>query len=93
MARRSGDGGAAELAAATVWISATVEAEQLPGVSRSETLTDWRIIVAPPLVLDNQLPLRGSFLVWERPKVTSLAKTVLHSVCMETSLFCFFLLA
>ncbi|KAK9908805.1 hypothetical protein WJX75_003140 [Coccomyxa subellipsoidea] len=68
VARRSGDGGAAELAAATVWISATVEAEQLPGVSRSETLTDWRIVVAPPLVLDNQLPLRGSFLVWERPK-------------------------
>ena len=69
MARRSGDGGAAELAAATVWVSVTVEAEQLPGLSRADTLSDWRIVVAPPLVLDNQRPLRGSFLVWERPKV------------------------
>lgn len=73
MARRSGDGGAAELAAATVWLSVTVEAEPLLGVSRKETLTDWRIVVAPPLVLDNQLPLRGSFLIWERPKVVFLA--------------------
>ncbi len=68
-ARKSGDGGTAELAAATVWLSATVEAEQLSGVSRTEMLTDWRIVIAPPLVLDNQLPLRGSFLIWERPKV------------------------
>ena len=68
-ARQSGEGGAAELASAPVWFSTTVEAESLPGTSRSESITDWRIVVAAPLVLDNQLPHKGSFLIWERPKV------------------------
>ena len=53
----------------SVWFSATVEAESLPGTSRSESITDWRIVIAAPLVLDNQLPHKGSFLIWERPKV------------------------
>ena len=52
-----------------MWFSTTVEAELLPGTSRSDTITDWRIVVAAPLVLDNQLPHKGSFLIWERPKV------------------------
>lgn len=69
-ARQSGEGGAAELASAPMWFSTTVEAESLPGTSRSESITDWRIVVAAPLVLDNQLPHKGSFLIWERPKVT-----------------------
>lgn len=75
-ARSSGEGGAAELAAAPVWFSATVEAESLPGASRGEGVADWRIVLAAPLVLDNQLPHKGSFLIWERPKVHSLQSVV-----------------
>jgi hypothetical protein len=71
--RESGDSGAdssdAELAAGSVWLSATVEAEPLSGPgSGTAALLDWRIVIAAPLALDNQLPLRGSLLVWERPK-------------------------
>ena len=62
----------AELAGGSVWLSVTVEAEPLSGAaSGSQALLDWRIIIAAPLVVDNQLPLRGSLLVWERPKVRS----------------------
>lgn len=68
-ARQSCEGGAAELAAAPVWFSTTVEAESLPGTSISDSITDWRIVVAAPLILENQLPHKGSFLIWERPKV------------------------
>jgi hypothetical protein len=55
-----------------VWFSATAEAEALPGASRSEGVADWRIVLAAPLALDNQLPHKGSFLIWERPKVRRL---------------------
>ena len=71
--RESGDSGGddsaddAELARASVWLSATVEAEALSGAG-ADALLDWRIVIAAPLALDNQLPLRGSLLVWERPK-------------------------
>lgn len=66
---------AAELAGGSVWLSATVEAEPLSGPARTaaDGLSDWRIVVSAPLAVDNQLPLRGSLLVWERPKVGPLA--------------------
>jgi len=32
-------------------------------------LTDWQLVARPPLVLENQLPVPGTFLVWEQPKV------------------------
>lgn len=37
-------------------------------VAGEEALTDWRIVLAPPLVLVNQLPMPATFLVWELPK-------------------------
>ncbi len=45
---------------------ATFRALQVAG---EEALTDWRIVLAPPLVLVNQLPMPATFLVWELPKV------------------------
>ena len=59
---------AAKLAMSQVWLSLTVEGDPLPS-NGGEPLTDWRIVVAPPLVFQNQLPVRGSFLVWEEPRV------------------------
>lgn len=84
VSRESSGGGAdssdAELAGGSVWLSATVEAEALSG-SGSDALLDWRIVVAAPLAVDNQLPLRGSLLVWERPKARSSASLLCQSEC------------
>jgi hypothetical protein len=35
-----------------------------------QPLTDWRIVVSPPLVIENTLPIAGSYIVWELPKVS-----------------------
>ena len=63
------DSSDAELADGSVWLSASVEAEPLLGAASGPlALQDWRVVITAPLVVDNQLPLRGSLLVWERPK-------------------------
>ncbi len=35
-------------------------------------LTDWHIVVAPPLVIENTLPIAGHYIVWEQPQVPDL---------------------
>lgn len=48
--------------------SAVVEADAFPddpGGGGSAGLVDWRLVLAPPLVLVNQLPMAATFLVWE----------------------------
>jgi vacuolar protein sorting-associated protein 13A/C len=60
---------AAHLSAMSLWFSLTVESELLTGGKGSEPLTDWRVVVAPPLVIANHLPLPGSILVWEEQRV------------------------
>ncbi|KAK9834254.1 hypothetical protein WJX81_000411 [Elliptochloris bilobata] len=68
-ARGGAASAASALAAATVWLSAVVEADAFledPG-GGGEGLTDWRLVLAPPLVLINQLPMGATFLVWEAP--------------------------
>ena len=30
---------------------------------------DWKIVAAAPLVIENQLPVRGTYLIWETPRV------------------------
>ena len=35
-----------------------------------QPLTDWRIVVSPPLVIENTLPIAGSYIVWELPEVS-----------------------
>ena len=54
-----------------VWLSLSVEAEVFPAsrVASYEALTDWRLVARAPLVLENHLPISGTFLVWERPQV------------------------
>jgi len=32
-------------------------------------LMDWKVVAAAPLVIENQLPLKGTYLIWETPKV------------------------
>ncbi len=61
----------AELAGSAVWLSLSLEGEELKtgDSNRQEPLTDWRILVAAPLLLFNQLPMPGTFLVWEQPRV------------------------
>ena len=34
-------------------------------------LMDWKIVAAAPLVIENQLPVRGTYLIWETPRVCS----------------------
>lgn len=36
---------------------------------QAEPVIDWRIVIAPPLVITNQLPIPGSLLVWEKQQV------------------------
>jgi len=51
-----------------IWLSLTVEGEPLTN-DGGEPLTDWRIVALPPLVIQNQLPVTASLLVWEEPQV------------------------
>ena len=32
-------------------------------------LMDWKVVAAAPLVIENQLPVRGTYLIWETPRV------------------------
>lgn len=61
---------ASKLAASPIWLSLTVDADTFPSSSQEyDPLTDWKIVAAAPLVLENQLPVAGTYLVWEKPKV------------------------
>ncbi len=33
-------------------------------------LMDWKVVAAAPLVIENQLPINGTYLIWETPKVS-----------------------
>lgn len=56
----------ASAAASSLWFSITVESEMITaGTKRGEPLVDWRIVIAPPLTLANQLPMPGGLIVWE----------------------------
>ena len=61
---------ASKLAASPIWLSLTVDADTFPSSSQEyDPLTDWKIVAAAPLILENQLPVAGTYLVWEKPKV------------------------
>ncbi|KAK9827173.1 hypothetical protein WJX74_009221 [Apatococcus lobatus] len=50
---------------APIWLSLSVEGDEL--IEGSHTpLTDWRIVIAAPLTVENQLPVKGTAMVWER---------------------------
>jgi hypothetical protein len=52
--------------ASSLWFSITIETEVLGAVGkRGEPFIDWRIVIAPPVTIANQLPLPGSLIVWE----------------------------
>lgn len=63
---------AGSLVATQAVFSVTVEGDLLAdsdgAPASAEPLTDWRLVVAPALVLENLLPIRGTFLVWEKPQ-------------------------
>ena len=67
----------ARLAGASVALSLTVEGTPLSdagsgGMATQEPLTDWRLVLGPALLVENLLPVRGTFLVWEQPQVGGL---------------------
>jgi hypothetical protein len=35
---------------------------------------DWKVVAAAPLVIENQLPIKGTYLIWETPKVSLVYK-------------------
>lgn len=50
----------------SLWFSVTIETEILSAAGkRGEPFIDWRIVIAPPVTIANQLPLPGSLIVWE----------------------------
>ena len=54
---------------APIWLSLSVEGDEL--IEGSHTpLTDWRIVIAAPLTIENQLPVRGTAMIWERSLVS-----------------------
>lgn len=57
-----------DLAVADIWLSVSVEGDDLSPDGAGD-LMDWRIVVAPPITIQNQLPVKGTLLVWERPEV------------------------
>ena len=64
---KSADPNQDALERSNIWFSLTVEGDILAGSKESVPQTDWRLVVAPPLVVKNQLPVPGSLLVWEAP--------------------------
>ena len=77
------------LAAAKAVFSLTVEGDLLSDSSSApaseEPLTDWRVVVAPALVVENLLPVRGTFLVWEQPQACTYPQgSSLQPVCSES---------
>ncbi len=40
---------------------------------------DWKVVAAAPLVIENQLPIKGTYLIWETPKVSPVHKA--HKDC------------
>lgn len=66
-----GVGGA--VAASQAVFSITVEGDLLTDSNTTRTaaepLTDWRLVVAPALVVHNLLPVKGTFMVWQKPEV------------------------
>ena len=65
--------GASSLQASTLWFSLSVESDILSAADQGHPVTDWRVVVAPPLAVVNQLPLSGSLLVWEQHEVRTWA--------------------
>ena len=68
---RAGEGTSQQSADSPLWLSLSVEAELFPETRTNgfAPLTDWQLVARPPLVLENQLPVPGTFLVWEQPQV------------------------
>ncbi|RMZ55463.1 hypothetical protein APUTEX25_003587, partial [Auxenochlorella protothecoides] len=58
--------------ASSLWFAVTLESSPLAeaGARDCEAPLDWRVVVAPPLTLVNQLPLAGSLLVWQEDPAT-----------------------
>lgn len=84
-AHPSTSGVAGNLAAAQAVFSITVEGDLLPdsdgAPTSAEPLTDWRLVVAPALVLENLLPIRGTFMVWEQPQAGCPTRLACLPVC------------
>jgi len=64
-----------------VWLSLTVDGEVFDEADRPalQPLTDWHIVASAPLVVENTLPISGSFMVWEQPEVRSFTYRTLCS--------------
>lgn len=54
-----------------MWLSVTLDGEVFDEAEKPalQPLTDWRIVVSAPLVIENTLPIAGSYIVWEQPEV------------------------
>ncbi|KAL0023458.1 hypothetical protein WJX79_005854 [Trebouxia sp. C0005] len=61
---------AAKLAASPVWASLTLDAESFPSTGKQEyrPLMDWKVVIAVRLVIENQLPIKGTYFMWDTPK-------------------------
>ena len=46
---------------------------------------DWKVVAAAPLVIENQLPVKGTYLIWETPKVRLAARPHCYLCCLSTS--------
>lgn len=55
-----------------MWLSVTVDGDVFDEAEKPalQPLTDWRIVVSPPLVIENTLSIAGSYIVWELPEVS-----------------------
>ena len=84
----------ANLAGASVCLSLTVEGTPLSdagsgGMTAQEPLTDWRLVLGPALLVENLLPVRGTFLVWEQPQVGGLRRAAaLQDEGSEGKVYC-----
>lgn len=45
-------------------------------VQEYKPLMDWKVVAAAPLVIENQLPVRGTYMIWETPRVCCIFKAV-----------------
>ena len=62
-----GDGG--EYNMGPFWVALECEGIELPLQNGQDSVTDWKINIQAPLLLENKLSAASDFIVWEHPKV------------------------
>ena len=79
------------MATGPLWLSLTVDGEAFEEADRPalQPLLDWHIVASPPLVVENTLPIGGTYMIWESPEVCSYVRIKCLRFCSSLLLYTF----